>query len=131
MNMETFNPPGKGDELAVPRTSLYTQTIPLTSEEILAMGKYDMNEFQYPYKRVSGNYTHLIEMSNEKDISESMYDMISMFIMCGQRPHHIEGDITRNLHAFGIEGHFAKDIEILSNWCEALIGIDQNLEKHF
>lgn len=102
----------------------------LTEEEKKSLEKYDMNEFFYPYKRVSGNYTHL-KQDVTKEVAESMYDMISMFIMCGQRPHHIEADLSRNLHAFGHEGHYPRDLEILSNWCEALMAVDKNLEKHF
>ena len=75
-----------------------------------------MGEFYYPYKRVSGNYSYLTKLK-DKETLNSVFDMIPMFIMTGQRPHHIEADICRNLHAFSKDGHFNEDIMILRNWC--------------
>lgn len=120
------------DNLAVPKSGLFGRVAgrDITEEELQSLSKHDMNEFYYPYKRVSGKYQHLTQIK-DKETVESLFDMISMFIMCGQRPHHIEADISRNIHAFGIDGHFPKDLEILSNWCEALITIDQHLETHY
>ncbi len=54
-----------------------------------------------------------------------------MFILSGPRPHHIEADITRNLHAFTKEGHFEEDLTILSNWCKCLLEIDKQIDDHF
>ena len=109
---------------------MFTQVKPLTEEEVKSMALYDLNEFQYPYKKVSGNYSYL-ERIQDKDTLESVFDMISMFILSGPRPHHIEADISRNLHAFGIDGHFAEDIQILSNWCKCLLEVEKHIETHY
>ena len=69
-----------------------------------------MSEFLYPYKRVKGNYQHLIDVKDDKGMADSLFDMIMMFINTGQRPHHIEAEISRNLHAFGKEGLFSSDL---------------------
>ena len=46
------------------------------------MEKFDLNEFAYPYKRVTGKYGHLM-MIKEKEKVDCLFDMISMFILTG------------------------------------------------
>lgn len=60
-----------------------------------------------------------------------MLDMLILFLTAGQRPQHIEADIFRNLHAFGLEGFFNQDLEILEAWCQVILHIDQKVELHF
>jgi hypothetical protein len=88
----------------------------LSDEEEKSLTTFDFNEFVYPYKRVNGNYGHLTSLK-ERDSVDSLLDMIMMFLNTSLRPHHIEAEISRNFHAFGKEGLFAKDLEILENWC--------------
>ncbi len=52
-----------------------------------------------------------------------------MFCVAGARPHHIEIDLMRNLHSFGRDGFFHKDIVILENWCKALLAVNKNIEN--
>jgi hypothetical protein len=81
------------------------QAKPITEEESKAMEGFDVGEFHYPYKKVSGNYAYLSEIKDKETLS-MLFDMIAMFLLSGQRPHHIEADICRNLHAFSRDGHF-------------------------
>jgi len=127
---ETFCTDAAQQDLKIPKSHMFAQAKPLTEEEAKSMALYDLNEFHYPYKRVSGNYSYL-ERIRDKDTLDSVFDMIAMFILTGPRPHHIEADISRNLHAFGIDGHFPEDIQILTNWCKCLLEIERHMETHF
>lgn len=83
------------------------------------MNMYDFEEFQYPYKKVKGQYDYLIQCNKEDNLL-MLIDLIVTFLASGQRPHHIEADINRNLHAFGKQGFFLGDIQILQRWCSSL-----------
>ena len=62
---------------------------------------------------------------------KSLLEMIMMFLNSTLRPHHIEAEISRNFHAFGKEGIFQSDLQILENWCQSIIKIDENTEAIF
>ena len=91
------------------------------------MTAYDFTEFQYPYKRARGVYNHLAEIKDAETLN-NLLDMLIMFCVAGSRPQHIEIDLFRNLHAFGKDGFFHSDLEIMENWCRNLIQVNTNLE---
>jgi valyl-tRNA synthetase len=48
-----------GDELVTPQNRMFAHGKPLSEEEEKGLTAFDFTEFQYPYKRVKGNFTHL------------------------------------------------------------------------
>ena len=76
---------------------------------------------------MKGSYEHL-NVIKDKDTLKSLLEMIMMFLSSSQRPQHIEAEISRNFHAFGKEGLFQSDLQILENWCQSIIKIDENTE---
>ncbi len=126
---ETLNP-SQAEQLAVPQSRMFSQVRPLSEEEEKSLKTFDFTEFLYPYKKVRGGFSFLRQLST-KDQIDSVLDMLILFTTAGTRPQHIEADVSRNLHAFGREGFFPSDLEILEAWCQALIHIDAQVESHF
>lgn len=60
-----------------------------------------------------------------------LLDLILTFLNSCQRPHHIEADLTRNLHAFGKQGYFKEDLDLLIKWCDGLLELNAKIEKGF
>jgi hypothetical protein len=109
---------------------MFSQVKALTEEEEKSLTAFDFSEFQYPYKRVKGNYSHLANIKDAETLG-NLLDMLIMFCVAGARPHHIEIDLFRNLHAFGRDGFFNTDIVILENWCRSLLEVNKAIEQSF
>jgi len=113
----------------VPQNPLLTNAKrPLSTEEEKSLSAFDFTEFQYPYKKVKGNYSHLGQIKDPETL-ENLLDMLIMFCVAGSRPQHIEIDLFRNLHAFGRDGFFHADLIIMENWSNALLEVHKNLEE--
>jgi len=117
-----------GDELVTPQNRMFAHGKALSEEEEKGLAAFDFTEFQYPYKRVKGIYGHLATIKDPETLN-NLFDMLIMFCVAGSRPQHIEIDVFRNLHAFGRDGFFPADLEIMENWCQALLDVHKNLEE--
>ncbi|CDW73152.1 UNKNOWN [Stylonychia lemnae] len=114
--------------LSVPKSRMFAQSKPLSEDEEKSLAKYDLSEFLYPFKQVEGDYKYLKKLSSKEDLL-NFFDLIQTFLSSCQRPQHIEADINRNVHSFGIEGFFKNDIGKLTNWTQALLDADEKIKK--
>ncbi len=115
------------EDLALPHSRLYHHPKALSEEEEKSLQAFDYSEFLYPYKKVKGTYGYLNAIKDKQTLNQ-LLEMIMMFLSSSQRPHHIEEVISRNVHAFGKEGVFQGDLEILENWCQSIMKIHENVE---
>jgi hypothetical protein len=64
-----------------------------------------------------------------------LFELLNTFIG-SHRPEHIDGDITKNIYAFGKAGFFKNDLLVLDRWASAIMnfgdklsGIDKELKQ--
>lgn len=78
----TFN---AGDELVTPQNRMFAHGKALSEEEEKGLAAFDFTEFQYPYKKVKGNYSHLAIIKDPETLN-NLLDMLIMFCVAGSRP---------------------------------------------